>query len=81
MLTLSATCFAIAAANKAGTLRLVERVGRVGPYVSIEDEVGVIEVAADLAEAGERVASVLSWSADRFAEARGFAQREVARLA
>lgn len=58
MRTLSATCLAIALADKAGTLRLVDRVGRVGPYTSIEDAVGVIEVALDRAEAEARVAAV-----------------------
>lgn len=58
MFTLSATCLAIALADKAGTLRLVERVGRVGPYVSLEDSAGVIEIALTLDEAHERVATL-----------------------
>lgn len=67
MLTLSATCLAIALADKAGTLRLVPREGRVGLYVAIEDDVGIIEVALSQAEADERIAAirkrVASWQA------------------
>ena len=59
MFTLSATCLAIALASEAGALRLVEREGRFGPYVSIEDAVGVIEVADDMAEANARIAAIL----------------------
>jgi len=51
MLTLSATCLAIAIADKAGTLRLEPCVGRFGSYVAISDDVGLIEVADDMAEA------------------------------
>ena len=59
MLTLSATCLAIAIANKAGTIRLVERASRFGgTYVAIEDDYGVIEVANDMAEAQRRIAEV-----------------------
>jgi hypothetical protein len=58
MRTLSATCVAIALADKAGTLLLVAREGRFGPFVSIEDHVGVIEVADDMAAAHARVADV-----------------------
>lgn len=55
MLTLSATCLAIALADKAGTLRFVERPSRLGgTFVAIEDEVGLIEVAADMTEATGR---------------------------
>ena len=55
----SATCLAIALADKAGTLRLVERTSRFGgTFVSIEDECGVIEVANDAAEAAARLADV-----------------------
>jgi hypothetical protein len=58
MTYLSATCVAIGLASKAGTLRLVEREGRFGAFVSIEDHVGVIEVADDMAAAEARVAEV-----------------------
>lgn len=57
--TLSATCLAIALADKAGKLRLVERPSRLGgTFVAIEDAIGVIEVASDLAEAQARVAAI-----------------------
>ncbi len=52
---LSSTDVAIALASKAGALRLVERQGRFGSYVSIEDAVGVIEVAEDMGAAQARV--------------------------
>lgn len=59
MLSLSATCLAIALADKHGTLRLVERQSRFGDtFVAIEDDRGVIEVANDMAEAQRRVAGV-----------------------
>lgn len=58
MITLSATCLAIALADKAGTLRLSEREGRFGSFVAIEDEVGLIEVSLDWAEANERVRAI-----------------------
>ncbi len=45
MRLLSSTCLAIAAADRNGTLRLVERVGRLGPYIAITDDHGLIEVA------------------------------------
>lgn len=58
MLFTSATDYAIRNAARAGTLRLVERASRLGgTFVSIEDEVGVIEVAADQAEAAKRIAT------------------------
>jgi hypothetical protein len=57
--TLSATCVAIAIADKAGTLRLVERPSRFGgTCIAIEDAAGVIEVANDRAEADARVAAI-----------------------
>lgn len=52
----SSTDRAIAEAHKAGTLRLVDREGRFGAFVSIEDAAGVIEVADDRAAAEARVA-------------------------
>lgn len=58
MLVFSATCAAIALADQAGTLRLVETQGRFGPFVAICDEVGLIEVANDMAEAQARVEGV-----------------------
>jgi hypothetical protein len=58
MFTLSATCLAIALADQAGTLRLVEREGRFGPFVAIEDATGVIEVALSWAEANQRISAI-----------------------
>lgn len=58
MLTLSATCLAIAVADEAGTLRLSVREGRFGQFVAIEDDRGLIEIAADMAEATARVRAV-----------------------
>lgn len=57
--TLSATCVAIAAAHKAGTLRIYEREGRFGVHAVIADHVGVIETPDSLSEANERVADVV----------------------
>lgn len=48
--TLSATCVAIAAAHKAGTLRIYEREGRFGIHAVIADHVGVIETPDSLSE-------------------------------
>lgn len=48
--TLSATCVAIAAAHKAGTLRIYERQGRFGMHAVIADHVGVIETPDSLSE-------------------------------
>lgn len=60
MLTLSATCLSIALAHKAGTLRLVERTSRFGgTFIAIEDDRGVIEVAADTAAANRRIQEVV----------------------
>jgi hypothetical protein len=58
MQLLSATCLAIAAADRNGTLRLVARVGRLGPYVALEDEHGLIEVALSRSEADARLADI-----------------------
>lgn len=58
MLILSATCAAIAFAANADQLKLVERQGRFGGYVSIEDATGVIEVADTMEAALLRVSSV-----------------------
>lgn len=56
MIALSATCLAIALADQAGTLRLVERTSRFGDtFIAIEDAKGIIEVATDLAEADGRI--------------------------
>jgi hypothetical protein len=61
MLVLSATCVAIALADKAGTLRLEPRhnarlaaMGLGGDYVAISDDTGLIEVADDMAAAIKR---------------------------
>lgn len=61
--TLSATCVAIAAAHKAGTLRVYEREGRFGTHAVIADHVGVIETPDTMSEANERVRAVLSRAA------------------
>lgn len=61
--TLSATCVAIAAAHKAGTLRVYEREGRFGMHAVIADHVGVIETPDSLSEANERVSAVLARAA------------------
>lgn len=60
MLSISSTDLAIALADKAGTLQLVERVSRfgLGDYVSLEDACGVIEVQLSMAEAQARLAQV-----------------------
>jgi hypothetical protein len=58
MLTLSATCLAIAAAHKAGELRIVAREGRFGQFFSIEDATGVIEVADTFGQANQRLNEV-----------------------
>ena len=56
MLSLSATCLSIALADKAGTLRLVERASRFGDtFIVIEDDRGIIEVANNLTEAHQRI--------------------------
>ena len=54
-ITLSATDLAIAAAHKAGELRIVAREGRFGQFFSIEDANGVIEVADTFAAANQRL--------------------------
>ena len=59
MFVLSASCLSIALADKAGTLRFVERASRLGgTFVAIEDARGVIEVADDMAEAVSRVEAI-----------------------
>lgn len=59
MFTLSATCLAIALADQAGTLRLVERTSRFGDtFIAIEDPSGIIEVALSAEEADERVNAI-----------------------
>lgn len=58
MFTLSATCLAIALADQRGELRLVEREGRFGAFVSIEDATGIIEAAGDMAEASQRISAI-----------------------
>lgn len=56
MQTFSSTDYAIRAASASQTLRLVERPSRFGgTTVSIEDAVGVIEVADDMSAARARV--------------------------
>lgn len=58
MKLLSATDLAIATALRGGTLRTVEREGRFGPFVSIEDERGIIEAADDVSEATSRINAI-----------------------
>lgn len=59
MITLSATCLAIALADQAGSLRLTERPSRFGDtFIAIEDEVGLIEVALTWDEANARVSAI-----------------------
>lgn len=58
MLTLSATCLAIALADQAGTLLLTEEQGRFGSYIAICDDRGLIEVAMSRAEADARLAAL-----------------------
>lgn len=52
---LSATCAAIVIAHRAGTLKIRECQGRIGDYVAIEDDHGLIEIALSLPEAEHRV--------------------------
>lgn len=57
MAFLSATDFAIRLATRRNALRLSTHVSRFGgTYVAISDDVGVIEVADDMAAAERRVA-------------------------
>lgn len=61
MLSLSATCLAIAVASKRGTLRLVVRQSRFGDeYVAICDEHGIIEAALSEDEAKTRVLAAIN---------------------
>ena len=55
MLAVSSQCFAIAQADRAGTLSLIEREGRFGSFVAICDDRGTIEVADTRAEADKRI--------------------------
>lgn len=48
----------IRAASFRGDLRLIKRTGRSGPYVSIQDKFGTIEVAETMQDAEVRVAQV-----------------------
>jgi hypothetical protein len=50
----------IRAAAHRGDLRLIERQGRFGSYVSIQDRYGTIETAEDMGEANRRVQGVLA---------------------
>lgn len=58
MIALSSACLAIALADKAGALRLIEREGRFGSFIAIEDAKGIIEVALDWAEAHQRINAI-----------------------
>jgi len=56
MKTLSATCLAIALADKRGTLRLIERTSRFGDtFIAIADGHGTIEIADDREAADRRI--------------------------
>lgn len=59
MFTLSATCLAIAVANRDGTLRFEVKQGRNGTYIAICDGAGIIEVADDHQDAQDRVRLIL----------------------
>ena len=58
MRTLSANDVAIAIALREGTLRIEQREGRFGPYWSIQDDYGVIEVTSSAEEANQIVTAV-----------------------
>jgi hypothetical protein len=58
MLTLSATCLAIALADQAGTLSLTEEQGRFGSFIAISDDRGLIEVALTQQEAADRINAI-----------------------
>jgi hypothetical protein len=58
MRLLSSTDLAIAIAVRADTLRVIECNGRFGPFWSIEDDRGVIEVALTADESATRIASI-----------------------
>lgn len=59
MFTLSATCLAIALADKNGHLVMTEKADRFGgTYISICDKHGLIEVQATWAEANARLAAL-----------------------
>ena len=58
MLAVSSQCFAIAQADKAGTLSLIEREGRFGSFIAICDDRGTIEVADTQAEANARLDAI-----------------------
>lgn len=55
MFAFCANDLAIRIAKRDGHLVLVQRDGRFGEYVSIEDKFGTIEVANNMAEAKRRV--------------------------
>jgi hypothetical protein len=65
MRTLSATCLAIALANKNDSLRLVERACKRfgGTYVCLEDDHGLIEVQANMEDANLRIAALVKRAA------------------
>jgi hypothetical protein len=55
-LSLSATCLAIALADKRGTLTLKTRTDRWGgAFIALADDHGTIEIAEDMAAAQKRV--------------------------
>ena len=54
----ASTDLAIAIAEKAGTLSIIEREGRFGSFFAICDEVGTIEVADTMGKAEARVRDV-----------------------
>jgi len=58
MQIVSSTDVAIAAALRSNRLRVCAHMGRFGEFVTISDDKGVIEVAADMKEATDRVEGV-----------------------
>lgn len=58
MIAVSSADLAIAIADKAGALSIIEREGRFGSFFAICDDRGTIEIADTQAEASERVASI-----------------------
>lgn len=60
MIATDAASFAIATADQRGTLKIVERESRyfAETFITIEDEMGMIEVATSRADADARIAEI-----------------------